>query len=54
MILRNFFRELAKQVAGDFESIAPKLAVLTVYGGVGFEEQSKFKIISFKSFRLSQ
>jgi ATP-dependent RNA helicase DDX21 len=32
-------RELAKQIADDFAAIAPGLATLTVYGGVGFEVQ---------------
>ena len=32
-------RELAKQVADDFASVAPGLTTLTVYGGVSLEGQ---------------
>lgn len=34
-------RELAKQVAGDFECIAPSLSVATFYGGVSYDEQNR-------------
>jgi ATP-dependent RNA helicase DDX21 len=32
-------RELAKQIAGDFETVCPTLATLCVYGGAAYEPQ---------------
>ncbi|RKP25313.1 P-loop containing nucleoside triphosphate hydrolase protein, partial [Syncephalis pseudoplumigaleata] len=34
-------RELARQVAAEFESISGSLKVLTVYGGVAYDEQNR-------------
>lgn len=32
-------RELAKQIASDFEYIAPNLSVICIYGGAAYEPQ---------------
>jgi ATP-dependent RNA helicase DDX21 len=34
-------RELAKQVQGDFEAVAPSLASTCIYGGVSYEKQER-------------
>lgn len=34
-------RELAKQIASDFETYGSKLRTVTIYGGVGYEQQER-------------